>query len=241
MVLEIETDAAVILLKVLLSCQCSITKKAEEEIAHYILSQRDKPSLNFKSIIDMAGGPNLDTVFRRLRDCCFYSKDNLAEVVITKEDVYRHFCSAYHWKITEDALLTIPERANVPITNIPSWSIGHMLLPVKLSKENGSVKAEYSGSGFRISILNVFFPSDMEIHQDIAYSLHFASVISEINFTHTRMISQQLDSIDQFVKFRKETEMIDYGDFQRFGNYRNLCEARYCKYFNNSLQMRVTA
>ena len=236
MVLEIEADAAVILLRVLLSCRCSISKKAEEEIAHYILSQRSEPSIDFERIIDLAGGPTFDTVFRRLRDCCFYSKNNLDEVVITEEDVYRHFCSAYHWKITEESLTNIPENANTPIINVPSWFVGHMLLPVRLMDEKGSVKAEYSGLGFKISIVHVFIPSDMEIRADDIYSIHFASVISEITSAQARMISQQLNSIYQFLGFRQETKIIDYANFQKFGNYRGICENRYLKYFNDSLK-----
>ncbi|MGD6851749.1 MAG: hypothetical protein ACQCN6_06810 [Candidatus Bathyarchaeia archaeon] len=236
MILEIETDAALILLKVLLSCQCAISKKTEEEIAHYLLSQRSKISVDFKRLIDLAGGPTFDTVFRRLRDCCFYSKNNLDKVVITKEDVYRHFCSAYHWKINEEALTTIPENANTPISNVASWFVGHMLLPVRLMDEKGSVRAEYSGSDSKISIFNVFIPPDMELHKDAIYSMHFASVISEITLAQAELINRQLEVIDQFIEFRKEIKTMDYGDFQKFGNYRNLCEGRYRKYFNNSFK-----
>jgi hypothetical protein len=231
MILEIETDAAAVLLKVLLSCQCVISNEAEKEIANYIISQMDKPSIDFKKIIDIAGGPDSDTVFRRLRDCCFYSRSNLDEVVITKEDVYRHFCSAYHWKITEDTLKLIPQNANSPINNVPSWFIGHMLLPVKLTCEKDSIKAEYRGLGFRIEILNIFVPSEMEIGNNSIYAIHFASVISEINFAQYITISQLLETIYRFVEFRKEVKVIDYADFQKYGNYSSLCKSRHSKYF----------
>ncbi|MGD6805365.1 MAG: hypothetical protein ACQCN4_00175 [Candidatus Bathyarchaeia archaeon] len=231
MILEIETDAAAVLLKVLLSCQCAISNEAENEIAHYITSQMDKPSIDFKRIIDIAGGPDADTVFRRLRDCCFYSRSSLDEVVITKDDVYRHFCSAYHWKIAEDALQLIPQNANNPISNIPSWFIGHMLLPVKLIGEKDSIKAEYAGLGFRIQILNIFVPSDIEIQKGAIYAIHFASVISDINFAQYIIISQLLESVYRFVEFRKEVKVIDYADFQKYGNYSNLCKSRYGKYY----------
>lgn len=229
--LEIETDAAITLLKVLLSCQCPISKKTEEEIAQYILPQRNKPSIDYKKIIEIAGGPKKDTVFKRLRDCCFYSKNNLDEVVITKKDIYKHFCSAYHWKINEETFLSTPERANTPITNAPSWFIGHMLLPVKLTQEKGSTNAEYAGSGFKIHLFNVFTPPDIKIQTNRSYAIHFASVISEINIAQSRIISQQLDTIDKFTDFRRDVKAIDYSDFQKFGDYRRLCESRYSKYF----------
>jgi hypothetical protein len=157
---------------------------------------------------------------------------------MAKEDVYKHFCSAYHWYITEDALKAIPENANTPITNIHSWSVGHMLLPVRLVEENNSVNAEFSGLGFKICIFNLFIPSDMEIQTDAVYSTHFAAVISEINLAQAKMISQQLEAINRFIEFRKETKAIDYLDFQKIVNYRSLCESRYCKYFNSSWQIK---
>lgn len=229
--LDIEIDAATILLKVLLSCQCPITEKAEKEITDYIKTQRNKPTIDFSKFIESTGGSNSDTVFQRLRDCCYYYRNNLTEVLITKEDVYRHFCSAYHWKIAEDSLHAIPQKANTPVTDLNSWFIGHMLLPVKLLEENGSVRAEYSGTGFRISLTNIFVPSDVKVRSGAFYSMHFASAISEISNAESGLINQQLESIDQFIEFRKKVKAIDYSSFQRFGNYKKICENRYNKYF----------
>jgi len=231
MMLEIETEAAKILLKILLSCQCPITSEMEKEITNYFLSQQDKASLNFQKMIDITGGLNANTVVRRLRDCCFYYKNNLDDVLITKEDVYRHFCNASHWKINEDTLATFPSDANMLITDMPAWLVGHMLLPVKLKQESNSVYAEYAGLGFRLQLYNIFTPSDINIEENTLYSIHFASVISEITSAQSKMISQQLENNAQFIEFRNKTKSIDYSNFQRYGDYRKFCENRYCKYF----------
>jgi hypothetical protein len=67
MLLEMETKAAKLLLRVLLSCQCPINKNDEEKIIQYYLSQRDKPSLDLQRIIDIVGESNGYTVFHRLK------------------------------------------------------------------------------------------------------------------------------------------------------------------------------
>jgi len=227
MILEIETEAAKSLLKVLLSCRCPIKEEVEEKIVHYYLSQKNQPSFDFRKIIEIADESDSDTVFHRLRDFCLYSKNNLDEIVITKEDVYRHFCSAFHWKVVEDALVS----SYKDIKDIPSWFVGHMLLPVKLKERNKSICAEYSTSDLKVQLLNIFTPSDIKFKSNGLYSMHFASVISEINPAQFGMINQQLESIERFIEFRNDVKEIDYSDFQKFGDYRKFCETRYHKYF----------
>jgi hypothetical protein len=229
--LEIETEAAKALLRILLSCQCPITKEAEEKITHYFASQQRRPALNFQKMIDLAGGGKLDTAFRRLRDCCFYYKTDLDEMAITKEDVIRHFCSVFHWKFNADTMAACPKGVNTPITDAASWFVGHMLLPVKLKKENDSVHAEYSGSDFKLQLFNVFTPQDIEIEEDTMYAIHFASVISEITHAQSKMVGQQLETNDNFKNLRDTTKSIDYAHFQKYGDYRQFCENRYNKYF----------
>jgi hypothetical protein len=227
MIVKIETEAAASLLNVLLSCRCPIKEEVEEEIMHYYISQKNQPSFDFQKVIEMADKSSDNTVFHRLRDFCLYSKSNLDEIMITNEDVYRHFCSTFHWKVVEDALVA----SYKDITNIPAWFVSHMLLPVKLKKEGKSTYAEYSATNVRTRLLNVFISPNIRIKNEGLYSMHFASVISEINPSQFRMINQQLESIKRFTEFRNDVTEIDYSNFQKFGDYKKLCETRYSKYF----------
>jgi TusA-related sulfurtransferase len=231
-ILEIEKEAAKLLINVMLSCQCPVSTKAEKEIVQYYQSQISKPYLDFKQIINFAEESADETVFHRLRDFCLCFKKNADTLVITKEDVYRHFCSPEHWKIAEGALIEAYTNKKGFITDVPAWLIGHMLLPVKLKQEKNEAYAEYSSSNFNIKILNLFIPSELKIKEDTFYSIHFASIISEITSTESKMINRQLETIDSFIKYRKETKLIDYNHFQKYGNYKRICEKRYNTYFS---------
>jgi hypothetical protein len=231
MILEIETEAAKSLLGVLLSCQCPIKKEAEKEIVQYYLSHKHDSTFDFQKMIEIAGPADGNTVFHRLRDFCLYSKNNLDKITITEEDVYRHFCSAFHWKIVEDALVS----SYKDISDIRAWFVGHMLLPVRLKGKRDSVLAEYSTSDAKIRLLSVFIPPDIKVKDNGLYSIHFASVISEITAEHYRMINQQLEAIRRFIEFRNDVKEIDYSDFQKLKNYREFCENRYLKYFQIKL------
>jgi hypothetical protein len=230
MLLEMETKAAKLLLRVLLSCQCPINKNDEEKIIQYYLSQRDKPSLDLQRIIDIVGESNGYTVFHRLRDSCFEYKDNLSAPTITQEDIYRHFCGICHWEFVNISLAYHENIKNTPISNIPAWSVGHMLLPVKLRQENNLAFAEYSGPDYKIELSNIFVPPDFEIKTDAVYAIHFASLITEITDAQAEIINQELDNIPKFTEFRKKLKSIDYANFQGFGNYRKICENRYSRY-----------
>jgi hypothetical protein len=227
MILKIETEAAKSLLNVLLSCRCPIKEEAEEKIVHYYSSHKSEQCFDFQRIVEIASESDDDTVFHRLRDFCLYSKDDLDEILITKEDVYRHFCSTFHWKVIEDALVS----SYKDIRSIPAWFVGHMLLPVRLREKNKMIYAEYAAAGLEIRLLNIFTPNDIKFESNGLYSMHFASVISTITPAQFRTINQQLESIKRFVGFRRDIREIDYSDFQRFGDYRKLCETRYSKYF----------
>lgn len=227
MILEIETGAAKSLLRVLLSCQCPIKDEEEKKIVEYYRSQKNQMTFDFQSIVDIASESGENTVFHRLRDFCLYSKNNLDKITITEEDVYRHFCSAFHWKVVEEAL----GSSYKDLRDIRSWFVGHMLLPVKLKEENRLIYAEYSTPGNKICLSNIFIPSDIKFKSDGLYSMHFASVISIVTPAQFKMINQQLESIKRFVEFRRDIDEIDYSDFQKFGDYGKLCETRYSRYF----------
>ncbi|MCW4009407.1 MAG: hypothetical protein NWF05_02150 [Candidatus Bathyarchaeota archaeon] len=232
MLLEIESEAAKLLIKVLLSCQCPISLAAEKEIIQHYHTHSNGDCFDFKQMLDIVGESCGETAFHRLRDFCVCSKNDSEDEVITKGDIYSHFCSVAHWNMAEDALASsYAITKNCPITDHPTWLVGHMLLPVKVKEENNTVNAEYSGLDFTLQLLNIFFPPEIEIETDAFYAIHFASVISKITPTQSKMINQQLESIDRFIESRKQITRIDYAAFQKYGNYRKFCKNRYCKYF----------
>ncbi len=225
--LKIERHAARVLLNVLFSCRCPIKENVEQKIVDYCISNKKEQTFDFQRMITIAEESDSDTVFHRLRDFCLYSRNDLNEVIITSEDVYRHFCSTFHWKVIEDGLISSYKN----IKCIPTWFVGHMLLPVNLEKQSRAVRAEYYFSDRKIIFENIFVPSDIAIREEGIYTIHFASIISEISPAISKMIGQQLESTSRFVDFRKDVKEIDYADFQRFGNYKEFCRERYTKYF----------
>jgi hypothetical protein len=125
-------------------------------------------------------------------------------------------------------------KKNIPyedIKDIPSWFVGHMLLPVRLKKENRSFTAEYSFFNKKIIFKNVFVPPDIPFETDGLYCIHFASIIAKINNEQFQNLKQHLEEIDLFKRYREEVIVIDYSEFQRFGNYQKTCRDRYLKYF----------
>jgi hypothetical protein len=225
--LKIESKAAQVLLNVLLSCRCPINEDVEKKIVDYYKSKKKEQVFDFQKMITIAEESDSDTVFHRLRDFCLYSKNDLNDVNITLEDVYRHFCSIFHWKVVEDALT----YSYKDIKNIPTWFVGHMLLPVTIKEQNKALCADYSFSGLKILMRNIFVPDGIKIRENGIYTIHFASVISEINPAISKMINQQLESINRFVEFRNDIVEINYANFQRFGDYGKFCRERYLKYF----------
>ncbi len=225
--LKIEREAAKVLLNVLLSCKDPIREDLEKKLIDYFLSKKNERIFDFQKMVTIAEESGSDTGFHRLRDFCLYSKNDLDEVIITREDVYRHFCSTYHWKVVEDSLVSSYKS----IINIPTWFVGHMLLPVKLKKRNKATYAEYSFSNLTIDMQNVFVPPEFKVQESGIYAIHFASIVSEINPAVSRMMNQQLESVNRFIEFRKDIGEIDYTKFQRFGDYSKFCQERYLKYF----------
>ena len=117
------------------------------------------------------------------------------------------------------------------LTNIPAWFVGHMLLPVSLKKEQKSYSALYHYGYKKLIIKNVFLPKEIQFNSDDLYCVHFASVISKITKQNNDMIKSQLEEINNFKNFRDSIKEINYLEFQRYGNYFEICRSRYLKHF----------
>jgi len=229
MKISINTRAYKTLINVLLSCRCPISKETEKDLIDYYKSKVSSNILNYSDVIKIANGEKKETVFHRLKEFCIYSIDDLGrEYIISEEDVIRHFSSAFHWHLLERGLIDSYKN----VINIPSWFIGHMLMPVKLQKKSIPVKAQYQYGKRFIIFSNVFLSKDIIFNLDSYYCIHYASIISEISSKQFIMISKQLEEIDLFKTFRKDIREIDYLKFQRFGDYYKICQDRYGTYFS---------
>jgi len=229
MQISIETRAMRVFLNILLSCRCPVSQEVEEEIVGLYLSGRDKPYIDYVRVLESADRMNCETPFHRLKEFIAYHINDLGqELFITLDDVFRHFCTMFHWRIVEKSLFNGYKN----IIDIPSLFVGHILLPVVIKREKGEYMAEYTFGNRIINLKNIFVPGDMNIVQNKQYAVHLASVVSSLEKHDFNMISLHLEEIDLFRLFRENLESIDYSDFQRFGDYRKICEDRYTKYFH---------
>lgn len=216
------------LLKVLLSCRCPLSENVESDLVNYYINNSSTNNLDYSEIMEITKAEGKETVFDRLKEFILYSVDDFSRTyVISVEDVIRHFCSGFHWRRTAQLL----SASYINLTDLPSWFVGHMLTPVRIVQESGSPLARYSYSGGSMLFKNIFIPSDVIVNSKKDYCIHFAFVISDITENQASIISHELDLIDNFKTYREYLSEIDYSEFQRYGNYFEICKGRYKKHF----------
>ncbi len=226
--IEIQKDAFKILLNVLLSCRCPISEDVEKRLIKYFKKHESLNAYNYNEIMNIANKGKGETVFHRLKEFCLYSvNDFSSELTISLEDVLRHFSSGFHWRLVEKGLSSGYKN----LTFLPSWFIGHMLMPVKLEKENKKMIAKYAYSKSIIRFKNIFIPKEIKILSDKFYCIHFGFVISQISEEQSKMLFNELEIIDNFRIYRENLSEIDFSHYQRYGDYFNICKTRYSKYF----------
>ena len=227
MQIHIETDAMRVFINTLLSCRCPVTEEVEKGIVELYKANHER-YLDYCKVLEIADKNPTETPFHRLKEFIIYSINEPGqELFITRDDIFRHFATMYHWRVVERSLVSGYKM----ITHIPSWFVAHMLLPVVLKKEEGKYMGEYTYEDRIINLKNIFVPGDMEIEENTPYCLHLASVVAPLEQFTFRMISRHLEEIPLFKTFRDDIDIIDFADFQRFGDYRKICEDRYNKYF----------
>jgi hypothetical protein len=225
---QIERTALKCLLNVLLSCRCPVSEKAEEDLINFFGTTTGQSVVDYEAVIKIANDKEGETVFDRLREFCTYSIENFsAAPVISVDDVLRHFCTAYHWHVIEDFL----PKSYKDLTDVPSWFTSHMLLPVELTVDDGTVAGIFSHSERSISLIGLFLPSDIQLKEGSLYCAHFASVITEVSRHQFELIRSHLEDISQFRNLSAQVFTIDFRHFQRFGDYSAFCRERYQKYF----------
>ena len=226
--ISINQKAYYILLKVLLSCRCPVSDNTEKKLINYYKKNSEKRHISYDTIINLADQEEDETVFHRLKEFVICSVNDLSKgYEITVEDVLRHFSSIYHWKVVINGL----QNSYKKVIHIPSWFISHMLLPIDIQTNKGQYQISCTLNNLTINLNNLFIPSDLSISSNKYYCAHFASVISDISRAQYKLLQQQANEIPQFELFYKGIEIIDYLNFQRYGNYSLFCNNRYKKYF----------
>lgn len=227
MYFKIDRTAFKYLLNVLLSCRCPVSEDTEAKLVNYFKSTAGKDVVDYEPVISIANEEG-ETVFHRLREFCTYSIDHFSfDPIISVNDVLRHFCTAYHWHVVEEALA----KSYRSINNIPSWFISHMLLPVKLNTHQGEIIGTFIDSLGSLTLRNLFLPLDLQTKEGSLFCVHFASVIGEISSSQFELVGNHLAEILDFQKLRNQVSDINFHNFQRFGDYKSFCRERYEKYF----------
>jgi len=228
MQIHIKADAMRILLYTLLSCRCPISGSIEEEIVTYYISHKNDKYIDYRDVLEIADKMKCETPFHRLKEFIIYNINEPGqELFIATEDVLRHFATMFHWRMVERKLSTSYKM----IIQVPSWFVSHMLLPVVIKKEDGQYMAEYTHKNRIISLRNIFIPNDIQVEQNTRYAIHLGFVVAPLDRFSFKMVSHHLEEIPLFCLFREDFDFIDFAKFQRFGDYRELCRARYKKYF----------
>ena len=225
---QIERMAFKFLLNVLLSCRCPVSDNTEKKLINYYKRSAGKDVVNYESILKIAEKEGKETVFNKLREFCLYSINDFSKNrTILVNDILRHFCTAYHWHVVEESL----PHTYKDLTDIPSWFVSHMLLPVELSANGGTIQGTFIDSEGYIVLRNLFLPSDLKIREGSLYCVHFASAIGEISLQQSKLLRNHLAEIPDFQNLRKQVFEIDFHNFQRFGDYTSFCKERFGKYF----------
>lgn len=226
----ITTKAFKILLNVLLSCRCPISNEVEEKIIEYYKTGYLSDTLDYNELLKIAEQEDKETVFHRLKEFCLYSVDDLSKkYIISENDVLRHFSTGFHWRTIKDNLSSGYQK----LTDIPSWFLSHMLMPIKLIGEGEIIFGKYERNNKEIYHRSIFIPKDLSLDfNDSYYCIHFGCVISEITQQQYDMIFRQLGEIEHFEDLMGRVREIDFKDFQSYGNYSEMCKKRYLKYFN---------
>jgi hypothetical protein len=229
MELRIERDALDLVFRTLLTCECPVTD-AEERAIYDLLKVTPAAGTIDYSLVLAVFKPNANTVFGRLREFTIWQAPADADQYsIGREHVVRHFASSFHWNHVVASGL---EGAYKKVLHIPSWFLGHMLLPVKVTSVDGDVvSAYYEYDGGKVHLSNLFAPKDYAPRPDETWAVHFAGLLDRLNPTEMEVVRLMTETNHLLVQFRRDVSIIDYANFERHGNYLALCRRRYEKYY----------
>lgn len=229
MQLQITREALDLVFRTLLTCECPVTSDEERAIFELLEASPVGESIDYARVLAVFK-PNANTVFRRLGEFAMWQAHaGSDEYTVGREHVVRHFASTFHWNQVVASGL---EGAYKKVLNIPTWFLGHMLLPARVTAVDGdTVSASYEYSGGEVVLSNLFAPHRHEPRPGEVWAVHFAGLLDRLTPEEQQVAVLLTEINPMLVQFRQDVASIDYADFERHGDYLALCRNRYRKYY----------
>jgi hypothetical protein len=223
--ITIENTGLQTLLNMVLSCKCPVTEETEKALFKVYHQVNDLELIDFSELLRVAEINPQPTPLHLVADFCSYSKDSLNEFTITHNDTIRYGCTGQHFK---NFLRSVNPMV---VTNTASFMLGHMLVPAILRKENETLVAEYTEGAHTARFLNMLLPPEIPWQEDGVYGVHLGTALTLLDREQEQMVRQHLANIEGFATIANDVDVIDYQNFQRYGNYQEQVRVRIARNF----------
>ncbi|MBF0120668.1 MAG: hypothetical protein HQK79_17710 [Desulfobacterales bacterium] len=216
MKIQIDLSGLQTILFAMLSCKCPVKHETENKLFNEYFSLKDqkKQLVDFTSILEIAFSNPERTPLHNLYEFCSYSKDDPLNFEISHNDVIRSLCSTFHFNLQSRI---IDYRI---VLHTASFLISHILIPVNLIKDREDIVAIFTTDNHDIVFKNIFIPNDLNLQENtINYGIHMGTVVSSLTEIQVQITNKHLRLIDQFHSLVKQIQIIDYSNFQYYGDY----------------------
>jgi hypothetical protein len=214
MSITIEVKAMKTLLYGIFSCQCPVTPETEKGFVAEYFRFSQQVTAPIDSFLAVADANPDKTPLHLFVEFCAFAQADPTSFHITEKDLLRYFASRYHFD--RIAMAVNPLKVFNPAAHV----VGHLLLPVTITEGSGDrMTVEFAFRNRRISFENVFRPRDIAVKADACYGFHLGSIVAELDRESEDMVEKHLSSNRDFVGLTKQVHLVDYADYQSFGNY----------------------
>ncbi len=224
MSISIERAGLQTLLHSVLSCRCPVNEAIEHALFEAYAALDNREVIDFNAIVQIADANPVATPVHFLRDFCVYLQDDPSRFTITHNDVLRYFSTTYH--------LNRMKNLNPLLVREPAtYLFSHMLVPVTVSVEAGSAEAGCIFNDTVIRFKNIFVSAEFSLIDDLQYGLHMGTVVTTLSPQQVAMIASHLNLFDEIPFLASQVTLVDFSDFQHYGDYRADVAARYARHF----------
>jgi hypothetical protein len=223
--ITIERKGLQTLLHMLLSCKCPVSEETERALFQEYHKVKHQESIDFSALLKVADMNPQRTPLHLVADFCSWSRDSLNEFTITHNDIIRYSCTGQHFAHFLKAVNPML------VKDTASFMLGHMLVPAILRKENDALVAEYTEGEHTVRFFNMLLPPEIPWQDDAVYGVHLGTVLTMLDVEQERMVREHLANIEGFAMLANDVSAIDYGDFQRYGDYRAQVQKRIARNF----------
>jgi hypothetical protein len=215
--------------RMLLSCQCPITGEQERALFDRLVALNPGDTIDCSELLSTFK-PNENTPIQRLvHFSTWMTPLGSKEMVVEREHVLRHFASSYHW---DHVVAPNLPTAYKKVMSIPTWFVSHMLLPAALERaDDGELHGIYRFGDGEIRLKNLFIAPELANLDTGVWGVHFASVITPLSSDEAALVQMLGDANPMLAAFRREISVIDYLNFERYGDYGATCMERHATYW----------